>query len=78
LRITDKSNNATHRKGANKNNSTGHRNVNWGTNHEIYWVQFHKHGVRYKWEFPLDKYREACDFADLKRKEIFGDFAGNG
>jgi hypothetical protein len=33
---------------------------------------------RYKWKFPLDQFDEACKFADEKRKELFGDFAGLG
>lgn len=78
LRVVSNANNVQHRKGANSNSSTGHRNVNWGWNHEYYWVQFQKDGKRYKWEFPLDQFQEACDFADTKRVEIFGEFAGNG
>lgn len=76
LRQTDHSRNAQNRKSANKNNSTGHRNVNWGTNRKEYWVQFMKKGKRYKWIFSLDKYEEACKFADEKRVEIFGEYAG--
>lgn len=34
-------------------------------------------GERYKWIFPLDQFEEACQFAEIKRQEIFGEFAGN-
>jgi hypothetical protein len=78
LRIIDKSKNASNRKGANRNSSTGVRNVNYGANRGEYWVQFQKKDKRYKWVFPLDMFDEACKFAEKKRKEIFGDYAGLG
>jgi hypothetical protein len=78
LRIAEPSENSSNRKGANKNSGTGIRNVNYGANREEYWVQFSKLGVRYKWVFPLSQFKEACNFADIKRKEIFGEFSGNG
>jgi hypothetical protein len=37
-----------------------------------------KHGVRYKWEFPPDQFEQAKEFAKIKRKELFGEFDGNG
>jgi len=77
LRITTNDKNTQHRKGANSNNSTGHRNVNWGWNREFYFVQFMRKGERFIWEFPLDQYQEACDFADIKRLELFGAYSGN-
>jgi hypothetical protein len=76
LRLIDTSQNATHRKGANKNSGTGVRNVNYGRNHEEYWVQFQKKGERFKWEFPLNQFDEACKFANKKRKELFGEYSG--
>ena len=81
LRLTSNSKNNQHRKGANSNSSTGVRNVNlinkYGGEKE-YWVQFQKEGERFKWEFPIDNFEEACIFAEQKRKELFGEFAGNG
>lgn len=77
LRTTEPHNNSANREGANKNSSTGVRNVNWGWNRKYYYVQFMKDGIRYAWEFPLNQFKEACNFADIKRKEIFGEFAGN-
>jgi len=77
LRIVTKSKNATHRKGANSNNkSTGVRNVTHIKQSDEYWVQFMKNGVRHKWIFPNTQFNEACEFAIHKRKEIFGNFAG--
>lgn len=76
LFITEHTNNSTNRKGANKNSGTGVRNVNYGSDRKEYWVQFCKEGVRYKWIFPLNQFKEACQFAEIKRKEIFGEFAG--
>lgn len=81
LRSTINKKNLSHRNGANSNNKTGVRNVNlvnlYGGKQE-YWVQFCRDGERFKWEFPIDQFQEACDFADIKRVEIFGEFAGNG
>lgn len=81
LRLTNRSQNSSNKDGANCNSKTGVRNVNLVTRYggeQEYWVQIMKGGVKYKWVFPLDKFQEACDFADIKRKEIFGEFAGVG
>lgn len=76
LRVVESSKNSSNRKGANKNSGTGVRNVNYGTDRKEYWVQFCKEGERFKWIFPLNQFNEACKFAEEKRKEIFGEFAG--
>jgi hypothetical protein len=76
LRITTNDKNTQNRKGANSNSSTGVRNVNWGYKRSEYWVQFQKNGEKFKWIFPLDKFDEAVKFAEKKRKDIFGEFAG--
>jgi hypothetical protein len=76
LIVTTNAKNSANRNGANKNSSTGVRNVNWGTNHSEYWVQFCRNNERFKWKFLLDKFNEACEFAKEKRIEIFGEFAG--
>lgn len=81
LRIIEHKNNITHRKGANSNSKTGVRNVNLVTRYsgeQEYWVQLMKDGKRFKWEFPLEQFNEACIFAEQKRQEIFGKYAGNG
>ena len=78
LRLTNINKNTKNRKGANVNSSTGVRNVNRSHDDNILWVQFHKDGERFKWEFPISKFDEACQFAEMKRQEIFGEFAGKG
>jgi len=77
LRVTINRKNLSHRQGANSNSQTGVRNVNFGWDRKYYNVAFMKEGKPYIWEFPLSKFQEACAFADIKRKEIFGEFAGN-
>lgn len=79
LRITNNSENSKHRKGANKNNkTTGVRNVCYVQDENIYRVQIMKNGERFLWIFPANQFDEACEFAKVKRKELFGEFAGNG
>lgn len=76
LRVTNDNKNLKHRNGANRNSKTGVRNVTQDGNQ--YLVQIMKDGVRYKWEFPINQFKEACDFADKKRNELFKDYSGNG
>ncbi len=78
LRKTNNARNSANRKGANKNNNTGYRNVNWIESTNEYWVQIMKDGVRYKWIFNADQLEEAVKFAEEKRIELFGEFAGKG
>lgn len=78
LRITNISQNSSNRDGANCNSKTGVRNVNYIEKLDEYWVQIMKDGVRYKWVSPSDKFDEACKFAEMKRQEIFGIYAGVG
>lgn len=78
LRQTDTSSNAQNRKGANKNGATGVRNVNLVryNGKEIYRVQIMRKGERFKWDFELNEFDEVCRFAEFKRHELFGEFAG--
>jgi len=79
LRVTDNPNNSAHRKSANFNNKTGVRNVHLITKQsgkQEYWVQIMRKGERYKWEFPLDQFDEACRCAEENRLLLFGEFAG--
>lgn len=80
LRLVPQYNNLQHRKGANSNNRTGVRNVNLVryNNKEIYRVQIMRRGERFSWDFELHEFDEACKFAEMKRKEIFGQYAGQG
>lgn len=77
LRIVKQRFNTRNRKGANSNNNTGVRNVSYIKRSNEYWVQLMKNGIKYKWVYPADKFKEACEFAELKRNELFGDYAGN-
>ena len=72
LLISNDTLNLKNRKGANKNSGTGVRNVHWIEKHNEYWIQIMKDYVRYKWVFPADKFKEACEFARQKRIELFG------
>ena len=78
LRVVECGKNSANRNGANKNNNTGVRNVSYIKNQNVYRVQMMRKGVRYKWDFPIDQFKEACEFAEKKRHEIFGEYAGNG
>lgn len=79
LRIAESADNSSNRKGANKNNkTTGVRNVTYIKQDNVYWVQFMKQGERFRWIFPADQFDKACEFAKEKRKELYGEFAGNG
>lgn len=78
LRIVQAGNNSANRKGANSNSSTGVRNVSYIPKCNEYWVQIMKDGQRNLWKFKVDQFEEACKFAEQKRKEIFGEYAGNG
>lgn len=77
LRITTNDKNVKNRKGANKNSKTGVRNVHWIESANEYWVQIMRKGISYKWTFSANQFEEACKFAEEKRKELFGEFAGN-
>lgn len=78
LRVTTNDFNSQNRRGANKNNKLGVRNVCYIEKNDEYWVQFSNQGKRYKWVFSGNEYDKACKFAKEKRKELFGEFAGKG
>lgn len=72
LKVTTQQINLLNRKGANKNNNTGVRNVSYIEQNNEYWVQIMKKGERYKWVFQANQFEEACQFAEIKRNELFG------
>lgn len=76
LRVVVAGNNSANRSGANKNSSTGVRNVHYIKSKDKYMVQIMKDGISYKWDFELNEFEEACKFAEKKRKELFGKYAG--
>ena len=74
LRVVTVTNNHTHRAKANKNNSTGFRNVCFFGGKYI--VQMQVNGVNTKLG-SFDTAEDANQFAEQKRKEIYGEFCGN-
>jgi hypothetical protein len=78
LRIIDDLLNQKNRKGRNSNNTTGVRNVSWaGKTIQRYLVQFqvNKKNVCFG-RFKEDEFDKAVELANIKRKEIYGEFAG--
>lgn len=78
LRVTTWAKNDSNRKGANKNSKTGVRNVTYIKAANQYWVQIMKDYKRHIWKFQIDQFEQACEFAEIKRKELFQDHCGNG
>jgi len=72
LRITNQRVNSKNRNRANSNSITGVRNVNYIAKTDEYWVQFCINYERYKWKFPSNQFKEACEFAEKKRLELYG------
>jgi hypothetical protein len=78
LRVSTNAENNWNKNEAYKSNkTTGFRNVNYIPKQNQYRVQIMKDGKRYAWSFPVDKFEEACEFAETKRKELFGDYSGS-
>jgi len=73
LRIVESNKNMKNRKGRNSNNTTGFRNVCFYNGKYI--VQLQVDGKN-KVLGKFDTAEEAGAFAELKRKEIYGEFAG--
>lgn len=77
LRIIPHKNNSMNRKSRNSNNKSGYRNVCWNKSENKWIVQLQvnkKNTVLGK--FPKDQLIEAARFAEEKRKELYGEFAG--
>jgi hypothetical protein len=73
LRVTTQNINLQNRLGGNSNNKTGVRNVHWINREQKYFVQIMKDYKSYKWVFEADQFKEACEFAEKKRKELYGE-----
>jgi hypothetical protein len=71
-------NNTKHRKGANKNNTSTHRNVSLDKRRNEWMVQLQdKNGENRCWKrFPYEQLEEAAKYAEFKRQELYGKFAG--
>jgi len=79
LRITNVPDNGKNRENKNKNNKSGYRNVSWNESSQKWVVQLQINGKNtIIGKFPKDKLKEAGKFAELKRKEIYGEYAGSG
>lgn len=75
LRVVADSNNSKNRKGKNKNNTSGYRNVCWNKNINKWIVQMQinkKHTVLGQ----FDDVHEAGVFAEKMRLQLYGEFAG--
>ena len=75
LRIVLDTNNSKNRRGKNCNNKSGYRNVSWskGYNKWIVQMQINKKNTLLG---TFDDVHEAGRFAEEKRKELYGEFAG--
>lgn len=73
LRITNQRVNTKNRDRANRNSNTGVRNVNYIERLDEYWVQFMVNYERFRWVFPGNQFKEACEFAEKKRLELYGE-----
>ena len=73
LRIITVPQNTRHRKGLNSNNLSGCRNVCWSKGDEKWLVQLQVDGKnKVLGKFPKEDLATAIEFADIKRKEIYG------
>jgi len=75
LRVVTISNNLRNRKGKNKNNKSGYRNVCQVGNKWYVQLQVNKKCKCLK-TFPLDQLEEAGIYAEKMRKELYGEYAG--
>lgn len=76
LRVIPRTNNSMNRKGRNKNNKSGYRNVSKSGNR--WYVQLQINGKNTcLGKFPLDKLEEAATFAEEMRQKYYGEYAGN-
>jgi len=77
LRIASCKDNDRNRKGANKNNKSGVRNVFWNKQDQKYVVQLMVNGKNKRVGSSKDLHK-AAEIAAEMRKKYYGDFAGQG
>ena len=76
LRIIEQNKNLQNRKGKNRNNKSGYRNVAWNGSGWSVQLQINGKNTCLKC-FPKDQLEEAGKYAEEKRKEIYGEeYAG--
>lgn len=79
LRVITVEQNSRNRENKNRNNKSGYRNVSWRKNENVWVVQLQINGRNTViGRFPKEQLEEAGKFAEQKRREIYGEFAGNG
>ena len=77
LRPISISDNSRNRKTRNRNNKSGYRNVSWSKKEKKWLVQLQVDGRnKVLGKFLEDQLEEAGKFAEQKRKELYGAFAG--
>ena len=78
LRIIEQGNNLKNRKGRNRNNKSGYRNVSWSKSEKkwIVQLQINKKGTVLG-KFPEDQLEKAGKFAEQMRQKYYGKFAGS-
>lgn len=77
LRVITVEQNSRYRESKNKNNKSGYRNVCWSKSYNAWVVQLQVNGKSTMLaKFPKDQLEEAGKFAEEKRKELYGEFAG--
>lgn len=64
----------------NKNNKCGHKGIRKKIQgrHTYWYINITKNKKTYTKYFPIDKFQEACDYADALRKKLHGDFSNDG
>ena len=79
MRVITVEQNSRNRETKNRNNKSGYRNVSWRKNENVWVVQLQINGRNTViGRFPKEQLEEAGKFAEQKRREIYGEFAGNG
>lgn len=79
LRVITVEQNSRNRETKNRNNKSGYRNVSWRKNENVWVVQLQINGRNTViGRFPKEQLEKAGKFAEQKRREIYGEFAGNG
>ena len=69
--------NSRYREGKNSNNKSGYRNVSWSKSYNKWVVQLQVDGKnKILATFPYNELELAGKFAEEKRKELYGEYAG--
>ena len=77
LRIVEDRHNSQNRKGRNKNNKSGYRNVSWDGNRWVVQLSIDGKNVCFG-RFKKDELELAAKCAEEARQKHYGEFAGRG